>query len=134
VEMATRSSNGAGLSDAVREFADHATAMARLELRLAANELRRKIAQLGAGVGLILTAGMFVALALMTVAAAGIAALSLVLPVWAALLVGAGGLFVLAGASMAIGVWLVRRSSPPVPEQAIREAKLTTEALKNGDH
>jgi hypothetical protein len=32
----------------------------------------------------------------------------------------------------AIGVVLLRRGAPPVPEQAIAEARLTTEALRNG--
>ena len=29
---------------------------------------------------------------------------------------------------------LIRRGTPPVPEQAIREAKLTSEALKANGH
>jgi hypothetical protein len=33
-----------------------------------------------------------------------------------------------------IGAKLLSKGSPPVPEQAIAEAKLTTEALKNGHH
>jgi Putative Actinobacterial Holin-X, holin superfamily III len=76
--------------------------------------------------------GLFGLLALTILVAAGIAAVALVLPVWASLLAVGGGLFLLAGLLLAIGVALIKRGAPPVPEQAIREAKLTTEALRNG--
>jgi hypothetical protein len=33
-----------------------------------------------------------------------------------------------------VAVRLIKRGTPPVPEQAIREAKLTTEALKANGH
>ena len=51
---------------------------------------------------------------------------------WLALLIVAGGLFLLAGLLGAIGIARLRKGTPPVPVQAIEEAKLTTEALKNG--
>ena len=41
-----------------------------------------------------------------------------------------GFLLLLAGILALIGVSRVKKSSPPVPEQAILEAKLTQEALK----
>jgi hypothetical protein len=44
-------------------------------------------------------------------------------------------IFVLAAILALIGVNSVQKGTPPVPEQAIAEAKLTTEALKgNGRH
>jgi len=45
-----------------------------------------------------------------------------------------GALFVFTMLLGAIGLMALRRGTPPVPEQAIREAKLTTEALKDGHH
>jgi len=45
-----------------------------------------------------------------------------------------GALFLLVGALAVVGIAVVRKGTPPVPEQAIAEAKLTTEALKNGHH
>ena len=64
-------------------------------------------------------------------AAAGIAT---AVPLWGALLIVAGALFVLTMLLGAFGLMALKRGTPPVPEQAIREAKLTTEALKDGHH
>jgi hypothetical protein len=45
-----------------------------------------------------------------------------------------GGLLLLAGPLGVVGLVLLKRGTPPIPEQAIEEARLTTEALKNGRH
>ena len=50
---------------------------------------------------------------------------------WLALLITTGILFLFALVLGAVGVLKIKQGSPPVPEQAIREAKLTTEALKS---
>jgi hypothetical protein len=52
------------------------------------------------------------------------------MPTWLALLVTTGMIFVLAGMLGTLGLMKIKKGTPPVPEQAIREAKLTTEALK----
>jgi hypothetical protein len=45
------------------------------------------------------------------------------------------GLLAIAGTLGLLALNRIKRGTPPVPEQAIREAKLTTEALKaNGRH
>ena len=62
------------------------------------------------------------------------AALATVVSTWLALLIVTGGLFVLVAVLAVIGIRLVSKGTPPVPEQAIAEAKLTTEALRNGKH
>jgi hypothetical protein len=132
--MATRSSSRPGLGEAARQVADHATTIVRLELRLALQEVSRKVRKLGVGGGLMAGAGAFVWIALLCGVGAGIAAIALVLPVWASLLIVCGGLVLLSGLLGTAGLLLLKRATPPVPEQAIREAKLTTEALKNGRH
>jgi apolipoprotein N-acyltransferase len=58
------------------------------------------------------------------------AALALVLSWWLSLLIVAGGLFLLAAIAGGIGAAKLRSGSPPIPEEAIREAKLTQDALK----
>ena len=45
-----------------------------------------------------------------------------------------GSLFLLVALLALVGLRLVSKGTPPVPEQAIAEAKLTTEAHKNGKH
>ena len=58
------------------------------------------------------------------------AALATFLSTWLALLIVTLGLFALAGLLGVLALGKIKKGTPPVPEQAIREAKLTTEALK----
>ena len=62
------------------------------------------------------------------------AALATVVSTWLALLIVTGGLFLLAGVLAVFGIGRIKKGTPPVPEQAIAEAKLTAEALRNGKH
>lgn len=121
-----------GLSGATRRVADHARSLVQLEIRLAVAEVKRKAIALAAGIGLALGAAVFGLLAVVFAVAAAAAALAIVLPVWGALLVMFGALVLLAGALGAAGVVFLRKGAPPVPEQAIEEARLTTAALRNG--
>jgi len=65
---------------------------------------------------------------------AAAAALATTVSTWLALLIVTGALVLLAGLLGAIGVSRLRKGTPLIPVQAIEEAKLTTEALKNGRH
>jgi hypothetical protein len=124
--------NGLGLSGATKRVADHARSIVRLELQLAAAELKRKAAALGVGIALLLGAGLFGMLALLFGLAAATAGIATALPVWLSLLIMFGGILLLAGILGAVGAALLRKGSKPVPEQALAEAQLTTEALRNG--
>jgi uncharacterized protein YneF (UPF0154 family) len=62
------------------------------------------------------------------------AALALVVDTWLALLIVSAGLLVIAAILGLVARRLIKRGTPPVPEQAIREAKLTSEALKANGH
>jgi len=132
--MPTHVGEGVGLGGAAKRVADKASAIVRLELALAAAELKKKVIALGLGIGLVVGAALFgffaFAFALSTIAAA----LATVVSTWLALLIVAGGLLLLAGLLGVLGAKRLAKGTPPVPEQAIAEAKLTTEALKNGRH
>jgi uncharacterized protein YneF (UPF0154 family) len=52
------------------------------------------------------------------------------MPTWAALLIVTVGVLVVAGVLGFLANRSIKKGTPPVPEQALREAKLTTEALK----
>jgi Putative Actinobacterial Holin-X, holin superfamily III len=121
-----------GLSTAARRVTEHAKSIVQLELRLAATEVKRKLVALAAGIGLVAGAAVFGLLAVVFAVAAAAAALATAMAVWAALLVMFGALLLLAGILGAVGAGMLKRGSPPVPEQAIEEARLTTEALRNG--
>lgn len=121
-----------GLSSAARRVSEHARSIVQLELRLAISEMKRKAAALAAGIGLVVAAALLGLFALVFGLAAATAGIATALPVWLALLVMLGGLFIGAGVLGAIGVGLLGKGSKPVPEKAIEEARLTTEALRNG--
>ena len=119
-----------GVGAAAKQVAEHASAIARLEVQLATAELKRKGIALGLGIGLGLGAALFGLFALGFAFATAAAALALVVSTWLALLIVTGILFGLAGVLGALAVGRLAKGAPPVPEQAIREAKLTTEAIK----
>jgi hypothetical protein len=125
--------NGSGLSGATKRVADHARSFVQLELQLAASELKRKIVSLALGIGLAAGAALLGILALLLGLAAATAGLATALPVWLSLLVMFGAVLLLTVILGVTGVVLLRRGSKPVPEQAIEEAQLTTEALRNGN-
>lgn len=131
--MATREAEGRGLGAAVRQVAEHATSLARLEVELALVEIKRKAAALGLGAGLAVGAALLLLFALGFALAGAAAAIAMTLSVWAALLIVAGGLFAAAVLLGLLAVTALRRGTPPVPQQAIEEAKRTTEALRRGD-
>lgn len=125
----TDARNG-GVGAAAKHVAEHASSIARLELRLALLEVKEKATKLGLGIGLLVGAALFGLFLLVFGLAAGAAAWTLILPVWAALLVMAGIMLLLAGILGAVGAGVLSKGTPPVPEQAIAEAKKTTEALR----
>jgi putative superfamily III holin-X len=123
---------GLGLSGATRRVAEHAREFVRLEIQLAQAELKKKFAQLAAGLGVSLTAAIFAFLALCFGLAAAAAGLATTLPVWLSLLIVCGGLFLLAAILGLVGFFLLRQGANAVPEQALEEAQVTSEALRNG--
>jgi membrane-bound ClpP family serine protease len=120
-----------GLGASAKLVAERASALVRLELELATIELRRKLVALGLGIGFAIGAALFLLFMVGFALAATAAAFATFLSTWLALLVVAGILFVGAGLLGVLALRAMRRGSPPVPKQAIREAKLTSEALKS---
>jgi hypothetical protein len=119
-----------GVGDAAKSVAEHASAIARLEVELATLELKNKVSQLGIGVGLGVGAALFAFFGLGFVFATIAAALATFLPTWLALLITTGLLFLLAVLFGLLARSRIQKGTPPVPEQAILEAKLTTEAIR----
>jgi Putative Actinobacterial Holin-X, holin superfamily III len=128
--MPTQGADNAGVGTAAKQVAEHASALAKLELELAGLELKGKAGAFGAGVGLGIGAALLALYALGFVFATIAVALALVLDAWLALLLVSFGLFLLAAILALLARNQIKRATPPVPEQAIREAQLTTAALK----
>jgi hypothetical protein len=129
--MPTHEADRMGVAPAAKQVAEHASALARLEMELAGLELKGKVASLGLGAGLLVGAAFFglfaVGFGLATIAAA----LALVLDTWLALLIVFGSLLLLVAILALVGLSRVRKGTPPVPELAIQEAKLTSTALRS---
>ena len=126
----TATGGDTSLGVAAKQVAEHASALARLELELARLEITRKVASLGKGIGLGLGAAVLLVFMLGFLLAAGAAALATMWPTWVGLLVVAGALLLVAGLLGLLALKAIKKGAPPVPEQAIREAKLTSDALK----
>ena len=105
----------------------------RLEIQLASAELKKKAAAVGVGIGLTGGAAILAFLALCFALAAAAAGIATTLPVWASLLIVCGALVLIATILGYIGVLMLRKGTQPLPEQAVEEARLTTEALRNGN-
>jgi uncharacterized membrane protein YqjE len=123
-----------GLGSAAKQFAERASTLVRLELELAALELKRKFRLLATGIALGAIAAVLLVFAIgfgLASAAAGIATAT---PVWLALLIVTLGLVLVVGLLGWLAQRAIKKATPPVPEQALQEAKLTTEALKHDGH
>jgi uncharacterized membrane protein YqjE len=129
--MPTPATEGRGVGAAAKRVAEHASALARLELELAQLELKRKVVALAVGIVLTLAAAVFGVFALGFLFATIAAALATVMATWLALLIVAVGLFVFAGLLGLLGLSRTRKGAPPVPELAIHEAKVTSTALRS---
>ena len=123
-----------GLGSAAKQFAERASTLVRLELELAALELKRKAGYLAKGIALGVLAAVLLVFGIgfgLATIAAGIATAT---STWVALLIVTGGIILVTGVLGALAVWALKKGTPPVPELALHEAKLTTEALKHDGH
>ena len=114
----------------VSRLSKQVSQLVRDELRLALAELKQKGKRAGIGAGLPGAAGMISLFGLGALVVAMIAALALVLPVWAAALIVGGVLLVLAGLLGLAGVGQVKRATPPTPQQAIASTKRDIQTVK----
>jgi hypothetical protein len=123
-----------GLGAAAKLVSERASSLVRLELQLAAAEIKKKVAALGLGIALIVAAAICGVFAIGFAFATAAAALATAVSTWLALLIVTGALFLLVALLALLGIGRLRKGTPLVPTQAIEEAKLTAEALKNGKH
>jgi len=134
--MPTHATDGQapGLGAAVKEVAERTSTIVRLELELAALELQRKVKSLALGIGLAIGAAVFLFFMVGFLYATIAAGIATALPTWAALLIVTGILLLQVAVLGLFAANRIKRGTPPVPEQAIMEAKLTSEALKGNGH
>ncbi|MDG4788335.1 phage holin family protein [Micromonospora sp. WMMD1102] len=103
-------------AELVQRAAEQVSRLVRDELALARIELAEKGRHAGIGVGLFGGGGVLALYGLGVLVAAGVLALALVIPAWAAALVVAVLLFAVAGILALVGRQRVRRAAPPMPK------------------
>lgn len=97
--------------------------LVREEMRLAQAEMTQKGKRFGLGGGLFGGAGIVAFVAFLAFAAAAIAGIALALPGWAAALIVAGGLLVIAGLLALLGRTEIGRATPAAPRETIDSVK-----------
>jgi uncharacterized membrane protein YqjE len=112
--------------DLVRQTAD----LVHHELELAKVELSEKARRAGLAAGIFGLAGGMALIGAMAVTACVIAAIAMVLPVWAAALIIGGAALVGAALTAALGAAQLRRAVPPVPEEFLERTKEDAQWLR----
>jgi len=130
--MMERNGNGmqSGSREAARQLVNHARTLVQLELELAKLEVQRKAKAVAGGAGAGAVAAYLAGLMVLFLLAAAAAGIATQLPVWASLLIVAGGLALLALVAALVAIRLLKKGAPPVPDQAIEEARRTKEAVQ----
>jgi uncharacterized membrane protein YqjE len=121
------------VADLVNTISEQASVLVREEIELAKAEVQIKARKLGVGAGIGAAAGFFVFLALIYLFE-GLAWFlndQVFNNLWTGFLVVMALLLVLAAIAGFIASRLLRAGAPPVPEQAIEQARLTREALEH---
>jgi membrane protein len=124
----------ASTSELVTRLSTQVSELVRGELALARSELQAKGKRLGAGAGLGGGAGVLAVGGLLAFLTAAIAALALVVPVWASALIVGVVLLIIAGVLGLLARKQIQRATPPLPEQAMHGVQDDVQTIKEGLH
>lgn len=100
------------------------------EIALVKTEITTKLKALGVGVGILAAAAIVLLGMLGVLLTAAVLALSLVLPGWAAALIVAGALLIVAIILALIGYGVLKAGIPPVPTESIDSLRRDLRAIK----
>lgn len=129
----TKPATDASLGELLSQLSTQTSRLVRDEIRLAQKEFQDSARHAGMGAGLISVAGLLAVLGLLTLVAAAVAALSLVLPVWAATLIVGAVLLVIAGIAALISRGQLERVTPAAPE-TVASVKKDIDEVKGAAH
>jgi hypothetical protein len=118
------------VGDLVQRASHQLSQLVRDEMRLAQAEMIEKAKRFGKGGGLFGGAGLMGVLTLQALVAAVIAALSLVMDVWAEALIVTAALAAVTTLMAALGKQQISKASPPTPEQTIDGVKADVAEIK----
>ena len=116
-------SANATTGELITRLSSQVSELVRGEIALAKAELAQKGKRAGIGAGLAGTAGVLALYGVGALITTVIAALALVLPVWAAALIVAVVIFIVAGVLGLLGKNQIQRATPPVPEITVESVK-----------
>jgi Flp pilus assembly protein TadB len=123
----------ASLGELVSELSSQTARLVRDEMRLAQKEFQESAKHAGIGAGLLSVAGLLAVSGFAAIITCAIAALSLVLPVWASALIVAAVLLLAAGIAGLISKGQVQQASP-TPEQTVANVKKDINEVKEARH
>jgi Flp pilus assembly protein TadB len=130
MSVESRSAPDASIGELMTQLSAQTSRLVRDEMRLAQKELQESVKHAGIGAGLISAAGLLAVLGLATLIAAGVAALALVLPVWAAAAVVAVVLFIAAGIAALFSRKQAAEIAPPATE-SVESVKADIKEVKD---
>lgn len=122
------------VGELVQRASQQLTELVRGELRLARAEMAEKGKRYGISGGLLGGAGVVGFLTLQALVITVIAALAVVLPVWASALIVTAALGLIAAVLALVGRKQVDRATPPAPEQTIETVKADITQIKESAH
>jgi len=121
------------IGELMTQLSSQTSRLIRDELRLAQKEFQESAKHAGIGAGLFSVAGLLAFFGAATVIAAAVAALSLVLPVWAAALIVGAILFIAAGIAAMVGRGQAQEVTPAAPK-TVETVKADIQELKDARH
>jgi uncharacterized membrane protein YqjE len=130
MSVESKAAADASVGELVSQLSTQTSRLVRDELRLATKELQQSAKHAGIGAGLFSAAGLLALLGLMTLIAAAVAALALVLPVWAAAVIVAVVLFLAAGVAALLGRKQAAEVAPP-SQQSVESIKADIKEVKD---
>lgn len=122
------------VGELVQRASQQLTELVRGEMRLAQAEMKEKGRRYGKGGGLFGGAGLVGFLMLQALVATVIAALAVVLPVWAAALIVTAVLGAVAAVMALTGKKEVAQAAPPAPKESMESVKADVAEIKERAH
>jgi VIT1/CCC1 family predicted Fe2+/Mn2+ transporter len=133
MSVESRPTTDASIGELMSQLSSQTSRLIRDEMRLAQKEFQESAKHAGIGAGLFSMAGLLAFFGAATFIAAAIAALALVLPVWAAALIVGVVLFAAAGIAALIGRRQAQEAAPAAP-RTVQTVKDDIRELKDARH
>ncbi len=121
------------ITELMTQLSGQVSRLVRDEMRLAQKEFQESAKHAGVGAGLVSVAGVLAVFAFATLIAAAVAAVALVVPLWAAALIVAAVLVVTAGVAALLSRRQVQQVSA-VPQTTTENIKKDIEHVKDARH